>query len=238
MRIRALHCKVLFMNTYSATPNPLRASDEHGADATALAARQAPAARSILQGAIVLGIVADALFHDSGPVGLALPLWVALLALTMVSLAWTAERPLPREATGWLLSAILFAGAQAWRDSDALQFFDFLAVLLSLGMAAITVNDVRVGLLARRLRDTAWAWFALALDVMFGILPVAFREAFPPEARQPGRASSVKMTIRALAIAAPLAVVFGSLLISADPVFASLLPKFNLEVALSHIFVA
>ena len=53
--------------------------------------------RAVIVAAILLGATADALLHDGGPSGLAFPLWIALLGPRADgSLAWRADRPLPR----------------------------------------------------------------------------------------------------------------------------------------------
>jgi hypothetical protein len=165
-----------------------------------------------------------------------LPVWVAILTLTIISLAWTAGRSVTREACSWLLTAVLFASAAAWRDSEALRFFDFVVTVGSLGMVAVSLNDVHAAVFARRLRDTVWAIVAMLRDVAAGILPVIFRDAYPPQGRERARPVA-RRAIRGVAVALPLLVVFGSLLVSADPIFASLLPALNLETVLQHTMV-
>src|ERR1051325_10678173 len=116
------------MDAYSALPAQVP-------ETSTACARQT--GRGAVRTALLLGALADALFRDSGPIGLALPLWIAVLVLNTVWLTWTAERSVSREVAGWLTSAFLFACAHAWRAAETLQFFDFVAVLLSLSMAAI-----------------------------------------------------------------------------------------------------
>jgi len=216
----------------SAAAGPPRASD-----ATTAPQISRSTARSILATAVLLGVLGDALLRDL-PVGLALGLWVAVLALAAVSLLWRAERSVSRETGAWLLAAVLFAFGFAWRNSDTLLGLDFLAMIGCLGMAAIASHDPSAALFARRLRDTVVAGAAIIKGVLVGILPLAFREVVSAgeTKRLGGRAVPL---IRALAISFVLLLVFGSLLRGADPIFASFvtLPNIDLGVVASHGFV-
>jgi hypothetical protein len=167
--------------------------------------------------------------------GFALPLWVGVLTLTAVWLTWSAERAMSREAGVWLTTAVLFACGAAWRDSEVLQAFDTLAVLLALALAAIALHDESLSLFAARLRDTVWAALSLARTIAMGIIPIALRDAFPADARRDAR-PTLQPILRAVAITVPLVIIFGSLLLSGDPLFASLAPSINVEKVLTHAF--
>lgn len=197
----------------------------------------APLARAILAHALAIGISADLLIRD-GPIGVGYPVWLALLAGSMLALARRGGRPLPREAGAWLVTAFVFGTGMAWRDAGSLLFFDFLATLFALGMAAIALGSPRSALLAERLRDTVWAAASAIGSIAAGLAPLVFGEAAlrDPTSRSTTRARPV---VRAVAIALPLLVVFGSLLRGADPVFASFvaLPALDLGTLLSHLIV-
>ena len=195
-------------------------------------------ARALVRNALLLAFLGDALFRDSPPIGVAVPLWVAVLALTVVSLVWRAERNLSGEARAWLIAALLFSGGLTWRDADTLQAANLLAVVASLAMVAVVLNQPSAALFAERLRDTASGVAGLTGRVIQGILPVVLGEAFPPQSRQRWR-PTLRPAIRAVAIALPLLLVFGSLLVSADPIFASLvsLPAIDFGRVASHIVV-
>ncbi len=235
LRDFALHHKVLSMKTtlYSsaavAAPRP--------ADPTAAPRISRSTARSILGTALLLGIAGDALLRDV-PVGLALGVWIATLALAAVSLLWRAEQPVSRETSAWLVAAMVFAFGFAWRNSDELLALDFLATIGSLGMAAVASSDAGAALFARRLRDTLIAGVRVVKGVLGGILPLAFREALAGgEAKQIG--GRFVPLLRAAAFSFALLLVFGALLRGADPIFASLvaLPNVDVGVIVSHVFV-
>ncbi len=191
-------------------------------------------ARAILPHALLLGVAADLLLRD-GLTGLGLALWLALLALTTLALAWTDGRRVSGESAAWLLTALLFGSAMAWRAAEALQFFDFVATLFALGMTAIALGDRRVALFAPRMRETIMAGAAVIASVAGGIVPLALRDAAFAHRGELG--GKVRPVVRAVAIALPLLLLFGSLLRGADPVFASLvaLPALDVEVLASHV---
>lgn len=195
-----------------------------------------PLARAILLHALLLGVAADALLRD-GPDGIGFTIWIALVALGALSLGRRAALPMPREATAWLATAVLFAAGLAWRDSNALGLADFVVTIAALGMAALAIGDAEAALFAPRLRDTVWAGAAVIASVAAGFLPLAWRELV---ARSERRSSTrVVPVARAVVIAGVLLLVFGSLLRDADPIFASLvaMPAIDVGELVSHLVV-
>ncbi|HEX7978518.1 MAG TPA: DUF4173 domain-containing protein [Gemmatimonadaceae bacterium] len=198
----------------------------------------APAIRTLLWQAALLGLSADALLHDT-LVGPALAIWVVVLALAALALTWSAGRRVPQEAVAWFVVAATLASLTAWRDSGPLQFLDVLATITALGFAAVALRDPALALLAPRLRDTLWAGVAIVLSAIRGIVPPALRELFSAE-RRPGSEGRYRTAVRLALISGSLLLVFGSLLRSADPIFEKLvaLPDFDVGLVISHLFVA
>jgi hypothetical protein len=187
--------------------------------------------------ALLLGLAGDTLLRD-GPVGIGFPVWVGLVAMTLVSMAWRADLSVPREATAWLAVAVVFATGLAWRDSEMLQFFDFVAAMGALSMGVARINHAGSVLFASRLRDTIGALVTVALSALAGMVPLVVQRFWSEESRlQPKR--NLRTVGRIAMIAVPLLLVFGSLLRSADPIFASLvtLPDIDVEMVVSHLFV-
>ena len=211
---------------------PSTARDVSRADA---AARIAPRA---LGHALIAGIAADLLVRD-GPIGAGFPIWIVIAGLALISLSWRAHRDVPTESAAWLLVALVSACGLAWRDSGMLQFLDVLATGGALGMAAIALGHPRAALLAERFRDTLWAGMASIRVIASGIFPNLAHAIHDAKAKSSWE-SQTRRTIRSGLIAISVLVVFGSLLRSADPIFASLvqIPEFNLGIILSHVFVA
>jgi hypothetical protein len=208
-----------------------------GLDTKRTAEWSSAVARAILGTALLVGIAADALLRH-GLTGLGFPLWIAIMVFAATSLVWRSGRRVPHEARAWLATAMLFSTGLAWRDSGTLQFLDFVTVVFGLAMSGIALSNERAALFAARMRDTVWAGAHIAANAAVGVLPLALRELFA--AATPGRAGERAWPlVRAAAIAAALLFVFGSLLRSADPIFAGLVALPDLDVGLigSHVLV-
>jgi hypothetical protein len=191
-------------------------------------------AKRVLVAALLLGAAADALLHD-GPPGLAFPLWIALLGAELKMLAWRGDRPLRREAAAWLVAAVLCATALAWRNADALRALDLLATAGCLGLAAVALHDPNGGLLSSRLRDSFLAARRQILETARGPIYLIFRDA--RYGAQTGRiARASRPLVSALVIGLVVILVFGSLLRSADPIFASIvsLPAIDIDTVAEH----
>src|SRR4051812_1291538 len=149
-------------NALRATPAPQRSA--------ATVRPDAPRGTSLLWQALMLGISGDALLR-AGIEGPAFVAWIAILALAILSLTWQAGGRVPREALGWMPTAILSSGLTALRDADGIQALDVLAAAGSLGLAAIALRDWRLALWAPRLRDTLWAAASIVGNTAKGIVP-------------------------------------------------------------------
>ncbi|MEW8978878.1 MAG: DUF4173 domain-containing protein [Symbiobacterium sp.] len=122
----------------------------------------------------------------------------------------------------WLLAgAVLFAACLMWRASSVLQFLDVLAIGLCLGLAALTLRSGRIsragvltypaGLVVSAAHHAVGPFCLLFTDVQWKALARGRRSRYTTAA------------LRGLVIAIPLLLLFGSLLASADAVFAQLL---------------
>jgi hypothetical protein len=197
-----------------------------------------PLARRVLGEAILLGITADALLRVSLR-GVALPVWTTLAALALVSLTWTAGRRVSREVAAWLATAVVFAVTVAWRDAETLDVAGIFATIGALLMAAVASHPPQAAIFAARVRDLLFAAATRLRTAAAGWAPLVLGEAIVPreEAGASGRAAPA---LRAAGIALVLLVVFGALLRSADPIFASLvaLPDVDIGTVASHIIFA
>ena len=195
-------------------------------------------AKRLLVAAVLLGVTGDALLHD-GPLGLAFPLWIALLALELKMLAWRGQRSVHREPAAWLAAAVVCAAALAWRNADMLRALDLLATAGCLGLAAVSLHDPDGALLSSRLRDSFAAARRQLLETVSGPLRLLFRDArFGAETGRIARGS--RPFVSAGLIGLVVVVVFGSLLRSADPIFASIvsIPAFDFDTIAEHVVLA
>jgi hypothetical protein len=184
-----------------------------------------------------LAVAADALLRE-GLSGIAFPVLVAMLVTGLVVLAWRAGAAVSREAVGWLAAALLFSVGLAWRDAGQLQAFDLLATVIALVAAAASLNSSRAVLFAPRLRYTASAALRAARSIAGDFVPLVVRDA---AARVDAtRWTSVgRRTLCIVLLAGALTVVFGSLLVNADPIFASFvrIPNVDLAAVVRHAII-
>jgi hypothetical protein len=210
---------------------------DHARRLEAAASRRVHDARRVLTAALFLGVSADLLLRN-GPDGAAFPIWIALTVGAAVLVARRVSRRLSFEAVAWLATAVLFSIAIAWRDAETLVFFDFLAVFAAVMLAGVALARPRMALFAERLRDTLTAVIALARNVIVGVFPLTFRDAIDSGAtRRATRA--VPTALRVIVLSGVMLLVFGALLRSADPIFASLvrLPSIDVGLLVSHVFL-
>ena len=215
-------------------------SPSAAAPAAARAERPAPAlspsvAPAVLTTAIALAIAGDALWRGGG-IGLGQAVWLVLIVMSMVSLAWRAELLIPLETKAWLAVSIACGLGLTWRDAEFLQFLNFVGAIGALVMAAASLNRPGSVLFAPKLRDTLGAFFSTLFRSAVGFFPLATREA-------PASLSTVELKgrfsrgVRAAVIAGVVLVIFGGLLRGADPIFASLikLPAFDVGELVGHV---
>jgi len=210
-------------------------------DGAALPADPARAAlaRRVIRDALFLGVSASALLHE-GPGGIGVPIWVALLLASLVALVWRAEGRIGREPGAWLAGALLFATLHGLDDGGFLAFLDVVATLGCLIMVGVAITGMPVpGLLAARVRDLAASGLRAVRHATTWAVPLVLRDA---DWSGVGRALSSRgggASVRAVLLTLPLVIVFGALLRSADPMFASLvaLPTIDAEMVLSYLLI-
>jgi len=190
---------------------------------------------TILWLALALGVLGDQLLR-AVPWGLNLT--ICVIALVAAG-AWVVHRHriLVSADAPWLaLTVLLCAVAFVRRDSLTLRALDLVALAVSLGFAALAVQGASLRLrgmsayVIATCAAAAHAWFGAPRlvfgDIAWGALPVR------------GRWRDLGAVGIGLAIAAPLLLIFGGLLVSADAAFESLVTSFQFDRVASHVFFA
>src|ERR671912_667365 len=189
----------------------------------------------ILGVALVLGGLGDVLLRAT-PWGINLLLWVTALAGLAVLLArWGRVR------TGgerkWLLSvAIVLATGVVLRDSPVVVFLDVLGVLISLSLAVWLGRSGslrRAGILDYILGGVYTGALTSTGPIPVSVVDIEWREAV--RGRWKGQALAVS---RGVLLAAPLLLLFGTLLVAADAIFERLIIEvfgFDLAEVFSHL---
>jgi hypothetical protein len=187
--------------------------------------------------ALALGAAGDALLRPM-PWGLNLTLWTALLVAAAAGLQRRAETE--DAVVRWMPVALAVAALMSWRDSPTLKALDLAALCVILGLAVYHAGggSVRVAGLARYCAGLLQAVFEATCGA--GIL--VGRDIRWRELRGEGGWTRHTLAVgRGAALALPLLLLFGSLLMSADAGFDRLIGRtFNLDfpLAASHTGLA
>jgi len=176
----------------------------------------------ILGAAAALGILGDALLRQT-PWGLNWALWAAGLVLAAAALG--ARRR-------WALGlALLFSLALLWRAAPALAALNLLATAGAAALAAIP--GLRAGVVAHVL-----ATLRLAGDAAVGPVQIAIDDVRWEEVPRGQLGEHWPSVGRGVLIAAPLVLLFGSLFVAADAVFADLVGNvFDVRDPFVHVTV-
>jgi hypothetical protein len=203
-----------------------------------LTAREA-APRALLA-ALGVGVLGDFLMRGE-PLGLNLLVLVAALLASVAWLARRTSRPLTFAALLLGGLALLFAAAVAWRDAPPLVALDVLA-LLSVLCALVPAVLHGDALAVDRAGPLAYIAGAVSngVRVALGAPVLAGRAAESAPVPKSAAAAGAGTFARGALIAAPVLLVFGLLLVSADPAFARLLERafgWNLGPLGEHLIV-
>jgi hypothetical protein len=196
---------------------------------------------ALLGAGVVLGLLGDALLRASGPPALNLSVWIASVAVAALVLHRRAPLALDGGRVAWLAVGVLFAAGLAWRDAPPLKLLALGSATLAFALAAHRSEASwvrRAGVLryaGALALGALHAWTAGVLALLDGAREISRTETGRPAAWRRAAAFA-----RGLAIAAPLAVVFGALFMSADAVFADLVlsvVRIDVEVVGSHVLL-
>lgn len=186
--------------------------------------------------ALALGALGDTLLRPM-PWGLNLTLWAAALIAAAAGLQRWADTE--DAQVGWIPVALAVSALMAWRDSPTLKTLDLTALAVILGLAVYRARggSVRVAGLGRYLVGMLEA----AVEATCGAAPLLFRDVRWREIPREGWTRHALAAGRGVAIALPLLLLFGSLLVAADAAFDTLVSStFNFDVprTLSHVMLA
>lgn len=191
---------------------------------------------SILEAAVLLGVLGDALLRAT-PWGINVLLWTGALAAAALALTPRSERASLTGASRLLLAAALFfAAAFAWRDSLTLKLLDAGALIIALSLMAWGARGGRVRL--GGLTDYVMGMTLAGLNAAFGSFPLLLSDVKWREIPRAGWMRHALAIARGLVIAVPLLLVFGALFMAADAIFEGIVrQRFNLDAGtiLAHV---
>ena len=188
----------------------------------------------VLGSALLLGILGDWLVR-ADELGLNFFLGVVALVLVAATLMrW--ERPSsPVRVLLLLLLSPIFAFGVAWRDAPQLLAWNILAVAVTLALPVMCMGGARLSL--GKPLDYAGGLVTTGLRTAMGPLRFASREVPWDEVLNRLHRSRAAAVTLGLFLAVPLLVLFGSLLVSADPGFERVVRTvfdLDFEELLSH----
>jgi hypothetical protein len=193
----------------------------------------------VLEAALLLGVLGDGLMRAT-PWGLNVLLWTgAIVAAAVALLVRWRRRALTGGGHALLLATLLFAAAFAWRDSLALNCLAGLGLALSLGLMAWRARDGRIRLAG--VTEYALAWLVAGVNTFFTGFPLLFGDVRWREVPHAGWSRHLRSIGLGALIALPLLILFGGLLMSADPAFERMVSRLfflNQGAAVDHIFMA
>jgi Domain of unknown function (DUF4173) len=170
--------------------------------------------------ALLLGVIGDGLFYG-WHFGLSWGLWVLGVVVALVVASRATRQPLEGQGR-WLLGVgVVFAFFAAWRASEALQMLNFLAILLTIGLAAAATRQGQ--LVTARVIGIALSWLHAGVGAATDMLGLIFIDMPWNALPKPRSSEKTAAIFRGLLIALPILLVFAALFASADAVFGKLL---------------
>ncbi len=193
----------------------------------------------VVEAALLLGILGDALLRAT-PWGLNVTLWTGALALALLALLLRGRsKALAGEGRWLLLPLAFFSAGFAWRDSLTLQTLDALGLVVIFSLIALRARGGWIRLAG--MTEYVVGGILAAFNALFGAFGLLANDIEWKEVHVKGGWSRhVFATLRGVAIAVPLLLVFGALLMAADAVFEGLLKtsfQIDFDALFSHLLL-
>jgi hypothetical protein len=209
--------------------------------------QQSKSALGALIAALALGCAGDALLRET-PWGLNAALWTLLLAAAFWGVQAKRQR-MKRNDVLFLAILVVLGALFAWRASVFLQFFQVLAIAITVTLLLwrfLSASGIRAaGIQGAAIQDSvaAYAFAALiaAVHTICGLPLLIFNDLRWAELRGKRPLSPWLAAARGLALAAPLLLIFGGLLMAGDMVFNKLVSnaiQIDFTRVFSHVFLA
>src|ERR1043165_2326580 len=193
----------------------------------------------VLETALLLGVLGDGLLRAT-PFGLNVPLWAGALVIALVVLLGRQRRVALAGAGHWLLiSALLFAAAFAWRDSETLNVLAGSGLLLTLALMAWRARMGRIWLAG--LTEYALGILTAGVNSFVAGFPLLLKDVKWKEIAGAVWSRQVKAILRGVLIAVPLLILFGGLFVAADAGFERMVNRIfflNVDTVAGHALLA
>jgi len=196
---------------------------------------------AILASGVGMGLAGDFLLRAPGEPGLNFSLLFAGLAAAVGVVALQGGLHLSREAVAWIGGGALLGLGLLWRGSEILRFLAFVSASAAFALPALHAGRgwVRNAGVADLLEALAASGLHAALGCVRLFQRSQWEAVGAEESHRTARTAARSVIVGVLLAVVPL-VVFGSLFLSADPVFAGILENFiriDLQAFASHLIV-
>jgi hypothetical protein len=191
----------------------------------------------VIGGALLLGSIGDVLLRAT-PWGINFLIWIVVLVGLAVMLAKWGRVGTSGEGKWLVFVAVVFASGVVVRDSPVVVFLNVLGVLISLSLAVWRgrLGSLRrAGILEYVLGGIYTGVLTSAGPIPVSVVDIEWRQAI--SGRWKGQALAVS---RGVLLAAPLLLLFGTLLVAADAIFERLVVDvfgFDLADVFSHLLL-
>jgi uncharacterized protein DUF4153 len=182
--------------------------------------------------AILLGLSGDLLLRWI-PIGLNVPMWIALVITLSLVCAARSDRKL---ALFPVVGALIAAAGIAWRDSEVLRVLDMLLLVAFVPMLALRARGVRLA--SAGVSEVGLAIATTGVQTVAGFPQLVFADITWSEMPRRGTLRAGGVAARGFVIATPALVLFAALLMAADAQFSELMRGiflFNLRDAIAHL---
>ena len=176
----------------------------------------------LLLSVIELGILGDLLLR-AGDIGVNITLWC--WALLIAGGLTARDITIDRRRSLLLGAAACFAMVPALRADPMLVFLAGVSVILCLVLLTWTAGAPEIRLLARTIGAYIAALWTCARHIIAGPVPLVSEEVRARSHLAPVYGKPVGAVVRGFLLAIPVLFIFGSLLVSADAAYASLMGR-------------
>lgn len=184
-----------------------------------------------------LGLLGDVLLR-AVPWGINVFLWCGALVASTVAVLKVKNVEALGEGRWMVIPVLLFSGCIAWRESATLFALNLLAVMTALAIAAFRTTHGRLWISG--IAEYIWAGIVAGTTAMIGPLFVVLRDIEWNRLPRGKWTPVLSSVARGAAIAIPVLLVFGGLLMAADAVFENMVGNlfdFDLGDIVSHVFL-
>ncbi|MFZ1702115.1 MAG: DUF4173 domain-containing protein [Pyrinomonadaceae bacterium] len=190
----------------------------------------------IIQVAVVLGVAGDLLLRAT-PWGVNVLLFNVIFAGAMLTLLWKrAPEQVTRQTLALFGAMVFFASMFAWRGAIELRVADTIAILVILSV--LFVPKLRVPTQLAGVVHYGVGFVLSSLHAIGAPFVLVFNDVEWNTIPRDGWRKHVYSTLRGIAIATPLILIFGGLFVAADAAYAGLVERvFDVrpEIVFSHI---